>query len=222
MAKKVITLIFLIISVIMLIYMFLSHYGILRYIKLHRMPLEHYSNNYTKLPKADKQRVVVAFSLENINELNRIKPFLNSILDQTVRVDDIALILPQKYSTKKLADKYNFLSTYFYTMDYRDSSCLITTVLREPETNTKIILVSTNMVYGKEFVQAMVESSNDNVDCIIYAQKNSKDKGILVKPKFFNEKISELDKSKNCLQWIHNCSDAEIKICGYGEIYKKI
>lgn len=234
--NRKLTIFFLLISIIALMYMFLSYYGIIRYGNMYRSPLENYSTNYTKLPILDKQRVIVAFKLniepdspKNLTldkELNLIKPFLNSILDQSVRVNDIALILPSEYSemANKLPKKYSFISRYFTSVDYGESSCLITSVLREKEADTKIILVSPSMIYGRDFIETMVEESNSHADCIVYGRYSDWRQGILVKPSFFTDTISNCNNSgqKSCRNWIHTCSDAQVHDCRYGETFKAL
>lgn len=189
MTKKIVTIIFLIISILALVYMFLAHYGIIRNYRLKNSPLESFTHKYGRLPKADKNRVVIVFTIGTDNlekSLDKLNPFLNSILDQTVRVDDIAIVLPSSHSLTRLPKKYSFLSPYYHEVDYGESACLVTTVLREPESDTKIILVSPDKMYGKEFIQAMIESSNESPEKVI----EGGEKEILVKPKFFNEEIS--------------------------------
>jgi len=221
MSKKTIQIISLIFSIIGLLYMFLSYYGIIRYIKLHFTSTENYLENYTKLPKASKDRVAICFTADQ-TQLNKLKPFINSILDQTVKVDDIALTIPSKdYKIPKNLNK--ILSTYEYNKDYDDAGNLICSILREPESNTKIIVVEPNMIYGHDFIENIIEESEKHPEKIIYANKSKLPKwGILLKPKFFNEKISIYEKGKGCCPWLEECSQVGSENINYSPTYKSL
>jgi hypothetical protein len=210
--KKSVLLFSLVFSILTLIYLISAQYGYGRYLGLHFRNSESYIDNYTKLDKADKDRVVIAFSGDSKN----LTPFINSLLDQTVRVDDIALTIPYK-KLGEVKELNKAISKYGYSKEYskdsgKDSSIanLISSVLREPDSKTKIILVEPNMIYSKDFVETMVEKSNNSPDSIIYGDKSKDVKyGILIKPSFFNEKISEYEEGNDCLSWMKKCCKAK-------------
>lgn len=182
--------------------MILSYYGLIRYGLMYWRSPEYYINRYTALPKADKDRVVVAFTASP-DEMAKMGPFVKSILDQTVRVDDIALTIPYKNTGKVPAELKKVLSVYGYSKDYDDASNLICSILREPEANTKVILVEPNVIYGPDFVQTMVKKSNENKDKIVYGGKDRQRKyGLLIKPEFFDDKISQYEKGCGCEKFL--------------------
>ena len=115
MSKKVLQLFSLILSILALIFMIMSHYGIIRQYYLRHKPTEYYVDKYKSLPKADKDRVVVSFPYKN-----DIKVFLNSILDQTVRVDDIGTTTKNKDLKLSGAEK-KVVNVYTYDKDYNDT-----------------------------------------------------------------------------------------------------
>lgn len=220
--KKSTIIISLVLSVITLLYIILDYCGYIRYIKLHLFSTEHYLKNYKNLEKADKNRVIVSFSLPLV--VGSLKPFINSLLDQSVRVDDIIINIKDSGSIdtsflKTLETDYKkVLTINKYKKDYDDASNLICSVLREPETNTKIILVDPGIVYGKDFIQDLVDKSIKEPDKIIYGNSGKKLKdGILVKPGFFDNKISDYSKGSGCYKWIANCSSKECDFAGYNE-----
>lgn len=205
MSKKTFLCLALLLTVISLIYMILSHYEFTRYLKLRSSGVESYVANYTKIPKADKNKVVVVFTATE-DQLKKIRPFINSILDQTVRVDEIVLVIPYPLSDKVPEESKKVLSVRGYSKDYDDASHLVSSVLSEPEADTKIILVEPYMVYGKYFIQNMVEKSDENPDKLVYGdKKKDKQYGILIKPKFFDEGICEYQKGKGFTNWLNTC-----------------
>jgi hypothetical protein len=194
-------------SIVTLIYLFLVHYGVFRYISLHRNSTELYVKEYAKLPQGDTNRVVVVFPLD-IKNMEKLRPFINSILDQTVRVDDIIASLPYSDIASIPADLRKLLTVRGYSKDYDDAGTLINSVLSEPEENTKIILVEPYRVYPQDFIQAIIEKSSDNPRKVV---KTKCGKCTLVKPAFFDEKLSEYKKGSGCEVWLKTC-------CSAGEI----
>lgn len=222
MSKRLFQIISLIFSILYLIYLFLSYNGITRYLTLHVNSTESYIKNYPNLQKADKDRVVVCFSAD-LNSLQNIKPFLNSILDQTVRVDDIALTIPSKDINKIPENLKKVLSIYGYNKDYENAGNLISSVLREPEATTKIIIVEPYMVYGEDFIETMIKESSKHKDKIIYAHPSKSPKwGILLKPSFFDDSICHYEKGTGCCNWLEKCADAKSEICPYSQTYKSM
>jgi hypothetical protein len=212
MSKKLWQIFSLILSVLGLIYLCLSYYGIIRYFKLRYTDTEYYISNYVKKPKIGKDRIVISFEGTEKN----MKPFINSVLDQTVRVDDIGIYLnkdiPIPESLKKI------LSVYRCDKDYDNAGNLISSILREPETNTKIIILEPNKIYGEDFIQNIIEQSDKNPEKIIKVNKT--DSEMLVKPKFFTEKITNYKKGKGKTQWVEECFKGEIMSIDYSPIFK--
>ena len=94
-------------TLLLLIIILLSYFGIFRYFTLHFQSSEKYINEYSNLPKADDGRVVISFTTTP-DKINNILPMLNSILDQTVKVDQISLNIPYKCEGKEynIPDQY--------------------------------------------------------------------------------------------------------------------
>lgn len=221
MDRRTALIISLIVSVISLLYLIFGYFGATRWVQLHFYPIEAYTKTYPNLEKADDKRVVVSFSASG-EELKHLKPFLNSILDQTVRVDDIALTVPYKDIGKIPADVKKVLTVNGYSKDYESASNLVCSVLREPESTTKILLVDPSIIYGADFIEAMVDGSNENKSSIIYANSDFK-QGILIKPQFFDDAISDYKKGTGCCAWLDSCSNAKKKTqIGYNNNYKSI
>lgn len=211
----------LVLSIIYLIYLVIDYIGLIRYYQLHFYSTEHYLSSYKNKPRYDDSRVVIAFTATE-EELKNIKPFLNSILDQSYRVDDIALTIPYKNMDKVPNQYKSLLSSYGFSKDYKDSNNLIYSVLREPESDTRIILVEPNIIYGQDFVQSLLDKSKDNKNSIIYGRSDKDEKwGILIKPKFFNTKVCEYDDKSKCADWVEKCSDNNCKILGYNGNFKR-
>ena len=208
MSKRPFLILSLVVSILTLLYLILHRQGIIRKWQLQIYQPEDYLRKFAKIPKADKTKVVVAFSISEKLNLEQIKPFLNSLLDQTVKVDEIILNIPYK-DMEIIPKRYKkILSVHGYSKDYENAANLICSVLTEPEANTKIVLVEPNTMYNDDFIEMMVAKSNEQPDKIVYGNKDKNIKhGILLKPKFFDNKISDYQKGKGCCPWLDECTN---------------
>jgi hypothetical protein len=191
-------------SILSMIYFILAYYGIIRYVRIHFDNIEPYLDRYKSVPKIGNNRVVLAFTVDEKN-VKKIKPFLISLLDQSVRVDDIVLFIPKEKEGIVPARVKKLLSVRSYDKSYTNpvESC---SVLTEPEAQTKIIMVSPTILYGENFIEEMLKQSEKSTDCIVYAKTGNREYGMLIKPEFFNSDGSM--KSK------------KIASCRYGGSYR--
>ncbi len=155
MKKKTMLIISLVLSILSLLYFIAEYYGGTRYIKLDRNDTDSYLANYKTIEKASKGRVVVCFSC-TLERLVYIDQFLNSILDQTVRVDEIMLVIDYS-EINYIPEKYKkIVSVHGLKKNYDNNSNLICSILTEPDADTKIFLVSPDIIYPLDFIETMV------------------------------------------------------------------
>ena len=76
-----------------LIFSLLLYFGIIRYLNLYIYNPKSYLKKYFELEKAYNKKVVINLSITNPDKL---KPVINSLLDQTVRVDEISINTDKK------------------------------------------------------------------------------------------------------------------------------
>lgn len=207
---------FVILTTFSMIFIILSYYGIIRYLKLHIDSHSKYIENYKNLPKAsENNKVIISFS-SNINKINKIMPMLKSILDQTVKVDQIVLNLPPN-DNYNIPKEYNDILNIFYCgKDYCEATKLIPTLLREDNADTIIILLKDDYIYGKDFIETMIEELNKDNSAII------SNNGILIKTSFFDPKVVLQEKNNKNLteDWILNNIKNKKKYIKYRENFK--
>lgn len=219
MGKKTWIIFSLILSIISVIYLLCDYSGILRHFKICNRSMDNYITKYLSLPKADKDRVVVSFYIDDEKQLDNLIPFINSILNQNVRVDDIAMTIQYKNMGKVSEELKKIVTVYGISKDYGDNNKLIPVVLREPDANTKIIIVEP-MIYHEYFVSDMVDMSNEEPDKVIYGKNGETRYGVLIKTKFFDNDFSDCPDNIKCCEWIGRCSKRETKEIGNDNIYK--
>jgi len=199
-----------------LIYVLLVYFGITRYFSVYLYSTESYTKNYPKLEKADdKNRVVIAMTT---TPNKKIKATINSLLDQTVRVDEISMNIP--YGDKIPENYKKILQTYNHSVKYGDVAKLISTLMREGEEHTKIILVNDDMIYGKDFIEDMVDASNKHPNIAITAKGLTSKYGVLVKPKFFDQSVLDYDGICCHDEWLKKYLKVPYESINYKQSYK--
>ncbi len=170
------SIIFIIFIIIIVVLLYYSIYCIElhRYIYCMYYPnVKYYDKQYRNLKYVDnpeKRKVVI--SLTTIpKRINKLKPTLCSILDQTRRVDEICINVP--YTTLK-GDIYNIPDWLKRLKNVRIKRCdkdwgpstkLIPTLIREDH-KTIIIVVDDDVIYGSKTVENHVQ---------VFYQRNCKD-----------------------------------------------
>lgn len=213
------TTVFLILTIVPLIITILYYFGVFRYFQLHSKSSEKYIDNYKKLNKASKtDKVIISFTTIP-KRINKIKPMINSLLDQTVKVDGIYLNIPENINGEKYKipkEFNNILNIFTSGKDYGKSTKFIPTMLREDNSNTIIILLDDDYIYGKDFIETIVEESKKNENSTILSKK-----AILLKPKFIDsEKFFDRDKKTLKDDWIEQIINSKKINLKYNENYK--
>lgn len=162
--KRTWVIISLVFTFISLVYIILTYYGITRYISIHIYPMKDYVNNFRILEKACKERVVISITTTP-KRIKKISAVISSLLDQTVKVDEIALNIPYKFQNQ-ISESYEVskelektINVYRSGKDYGPMTAIIPTLLREKEANTKIIFLDDDVIYGKDFIETLVDAS---------------------------------------------------------------
>ena len=198
-------------SILSIIISILSYYGIIRYIKLYfSKSVDKYTENYSSLPLASKdKRVIIVLSVQNQDELKNIYPTINSLLDQTVRINQIFLVLPCKSNCNVPENLTKVVSVVqpgkTYDETYQD---IISILHREKEKDTIIIKVSNGVIYGNEFIEHIIEISESATDFVI---KDKANLFLLVKPS-----LIILDTEQKFISFLNN----NVKDIEYNENYK--
>ena len=210
------TVLFITLTVISLIIAFLSFFGIFRYFNLHFKSSENFINNYKKLdnPKSNS-KIIISIGTTG-KKLKNIRPMLNSILDQTVKVNQIFINIPEcSYKYDIPNDYKNIFTILPCGKNYGNATKFIPTLLREDSADTKIIFLENNYIYGKDFIETLINES-DNFDGVITSNKV-----IILKPNDIDAKyLLKLDnKTDYNDKWIENTFKNKKKI-SYFENYK--
>ena len=178
--KNTIILLLFCIIVFLIIY-----YNIYRYIKIHFDDESEYIKNYRKLKKCKDCRIVI--SLTTIpDRIKLIKPVIKSLLDQTVKVDQIVINLPKTCKDKTYdvpEDLKNMCNVITCGRDYGPGTKFIPTILREQDSDTIIIMVDDDYIYGYDFIDTILKEHIKEPDCAIVMNE-----AILLKPEFIDVK----------------------------------
>ena len=145
-------------------------------------------------------KIIVSISCRP-NNFHCLKPLLISLLNQSVKIDQIALNIPyktndgEKYELDKEFEQ--IVNIYRIGNDYQNENNIIPTLLREGEYGTIVIALNENIVYGETFLESLLNQSFENNNCAIIFNE-----GILVKPEFFSKNILYQDSLSNIRKYI--------------------
>jgi hypothetical protein len=208
-------------TIFSLLIIFMTYYSLDRYAGLHLSKINKYIENYSKLDKI-KGRTVISF-YTTPDRIKKINPMIKSILDQTVKVDEIALNLPPSKEKYNIPPEYEqIINVYNVGKNYGTSTSIIPTLLREKEKGTKIIYLDDDKIYGKDFIQTMLEEGEKIPDRAVVCKKNEKICGVLVKPEFFKTDVvyNKMENFDN--NWMMDHLTNKSREINYKENYKII
>jgi hypothetical protein len=205
----------IIMTILSIIFIVATYFGITRYITLQIQSPDKYIENYQNLPKSDNKVNIVIYSVSK--NVNNLKSLINSILDQTIRVDRIFL------STIDIT--YNDLPEYLknivtilpvsknYGQEFANT--LLPMLLNEKNADTTIIALKRNIIYGKDFLETIINISEKTPNTAILDNKQN---ALLVKPNYYDSNIFDRNKDNYLNTWF--IEKIPHKYLKYSENYK--
>jgi hypothetical protein len=150
---------------------------LVRFVHLHGMRAEAAVRRYEAAPRCDiPDRVVI--SLTTIpDRIARIRPTLNSLLDQTRRPDAICLNLPEQsrregrgYELPDFLADYGPVQAIDCGRDMGPATKLLPALAREKEPDTRIIVVDDDQIYPRNMVETLVGWSERLPEAVVCAR----------------------------------------------------
>lgn len=198
--------IFMIVLFLICLSLVLYFFNFYRYFKLKYKPnLKEYVMIYALKKKTMirgfNSKIIVSISCRPKNS-HKLESLLASLLDQTLKIDQIALNIPYKTKDGQNYDDINeicedVVNVYRCGYDYGKENNIIPTLLREGEYGTVIISLDENIIYGEDFLEKLILKSVDNNNCAIMFNE-----GILVKPEFFTKDFLYTERIRDMKKYI--------------------
>ena len=186
------------VALLLAIIIIVIHYNLYRYALLHfDLSDEKCIRNYMSLKRVNYDHKVIVSLTTTPHKIKYIKPMIKSILNQTVRIDQIVLNIPKEYKgkafdSKNIPHKLNdMISIYTCGRNYGKGTKCIPTLLRENDSETLIILLDDIYVYGEDFIENLIEDYKRDPTHCIYG------KGvILIKSSFVKNDIVDITREE--------------------------
>jgi hypothetical protein len=199
---------------------FIYLYDFYRFLLIHINDIDDYIYDYQKLQKKCNSKIILSLTTTP-KRIKNIEPVLKSLLDQTIKVDQIALNLPLKPNCGKeynIPKNYEKICNIFRCgKDYGSGTKFIPTLLREGDINTIIILLDDDYIYGKDFIEKLVDKSlNNQTKCI------QSDHAILVKPEHIDVDILKSYKKNIDDEWIKKYIRTDIINLPYDKNFRNL
>ena len=146
---------------LILIIVFICMYYYSRDIKLRLVSAEVLAGSYMARPRVSSVKTVVYFYLDS-NTIDKFEKILNSILDQSARVDFIYISIDENIKDiPSYLDKIAFVDMQTPANHFRNS------ILKEKESNVNIIFLNSNIIYKKDFIRDLIQKLDKNTDPVI-------------------------------------------------------
>ena len=206
----------IIMTILSLLFIILTYFGITRYITLQLQSPDTYIENYHKLPKSNAKKVNIVIYSDS-KSINNLKPMINSILDQTIRVDRIFLVTTD-ITSDELPEYLKKVVTILpaakkYGSEFANP--LITMLLNEKHADTTIVVLKNNIIYGKDFIETIINISEKTPKTVIIDNKH---KSLVIKPHYYDTNI--FDRNKDTYPDIWFTEKIPHKYVHYSENYK--
>lgn len=172
---------FLILTIISLLYIIFEYYDITRYFTMYFYDCSHFVNTYKLLNKASPDNRVVIALYESYPKRN-IKPVINSLFDQSVSSNEICMFVNDFKCKEQLKE---------YIVLFETSNCPILPVLqKEQESDTIIIILNTNTIYSPDLIEDLIENVNHHPNKILFLNpENNVTHGCVFRPKYLTSDI---------------------------------
>lgn len=199
MNKRTMIILSIVISILSVTYLALCYFGLVRYLKLHVYSIDNYVSPYIELPRGEGAKKIAINITATDRDLSKLKPFINSILDQTIHVDQIAINLPSgTYAIPDYLEKCNIITFYKLSGDYGAASKYIGPLLREKDGTSIIICLDEDVIYGPDFIETLLDENKKNPECVIFT-KGYNAKKYIETGKFVDENSDIIDFSGGVL-----------------------
>lgn len=198
-------------TILSLLILFLGYYEILRYISIYFFGIDHYLNNYSTLEKNNDTVIIINSKESNIDKLDKT---LKSIFDQTFKTSEVVVYAMKGKHTDKLTKykEYGIKVKEKPETIYTEHTDIYDSV-KKYESTTYILSLNDDIVYGKDYVAVMIETSRSNPSTLI-----KQNQGIIFKPDYFSTDISNANVKDDPFKFLK----AETEILKYNLNYHTI
>ena len=159
--KKVSKTLVMIVVIVIVVLLFLWLLEIPRYSGMDKQDVKHLASVYRQKPRASSDKVVVTLTTIP-SRIEYLAPTIASLLDQSVRVDEISLNIPRrsrkghKYILPKWFEDVGVLKVHRVPKDLGPGTKILPTLKREQK-DTIIIAVDDDNIYASTMIQRLVE-----------------------------------------------------------------
>jgi hypothetical protein len=208
MQKKTIIVLSLISAILSLVYLLLNYYGLSRYMTMYWYSVESFFKGYNNLDKIGNNKIIVSIYAipDKMNHLNKV---LKSILDQTVKVDMISITVPEDVQYVLPDELKDYITLHTCNKDNGTLNSITSTINMETESTTNIITLASDTIYGKDFIESLMDEVEKNPDKIVYVKNDENGtidikKGSVFSVGFFGVDFLEIPKSVNGDEWLND------------------
>jgi hypothetical protein len=147
-------------TVLSLLTILVAYFGITRYLTLHFSSMDKLAESYKSLPEASKDDWVTVVTCVPKGE-KKMKTTVKSLLDQTVKVNDISAV-PEPGKEGISDSLKSVLKPLRAGKEYEGCQALVLAILCTKSDKTTLIWVKPGHVYGKDAIASMLQKAKED------------------------------------------------------------
>lgn len=178
-------------TILSLTFILCTFWGYTRYVSLHFTNTQKLTETYSMLDQAcETTKIILCFAVEP-DKYEKIRPMINSILDQTVKVSKIVMVQRPQDKSQKIPDYITKVANVLPAgKDYGYGMPLIPVLLRENCGDAMIICLDVNVIYGKDFIESLVNFAKEhNNSCIVTSSDHY---ATIIKPNCYEQNLADI------------------------------
>lgn len=158
--------------------------------------------NYSKLPPVSENRTVITFASK---DGNNIFPTVMSLLDQTTKVNQIALNSCLKNQPSETCLKA--INVFRVSPKMEQFRGIVPTLEREKDARTNIIWLRDDRIYGKDFIETIVDKHKEMNRAVMAKDSRGEFVGVILTPDLLKTEIIDYENHCNQKNNEKNCND---------------
>lgn len=221
MKKKTLIILTIIATIVSLGIILIGYFGITRYMWCMINPnTESFVNKLDKTPYPKIDEILSVCIYAQRENIDNVFATLHSLLDQTVRPTNFYLVSDNIKNSEIPQSLREFCFLVPNRVDYGNpGNIIIPMLMKIKECNTILVAVNDKLVYGKDFLEHVVNITKEDPDSVFVDRKTNT---WVFRPKHYGCEFLERKEEKYDARWFKMNTNNNVKILKYPENYKNL
>ena len=220
MNKKTLIIFTIIASIVSLGIILIGYFGVTRYMWCMIYPnTESFVDKFDKTPSAQINELLSVCIYAKRENIDNVFGTLHSLLDQTIRPTNFYLVSDNTKNLEIPASLREFCFLIPSRVNYGDpGNIIIPMLMKIKECNTILVAVNDNLIYGKDFLEHVINITKEDKDSVFVDSKNYT---WVFRPKHYGCEFLDRKEEKYDARWF-KINTNNVKKLKYPENYKNL